>query len=92
MFGADTPLVIDALQIAGLAAIGAAAVMLVVMKRSGKTPRRGSQSPRGDADLESRVQVLERIATDPTIELANEIEALRTGSSESPAPKREEHA
>ncbi|GMN02924.1 hypothetical protein [Erythrobacter sp. MTPC3] len=79
MFGADTPLVMDALQIAALAAaLGGGAIYLLV--------RRGRQAATDDtvssrpADLEERVQVLERIATDQSLVLADEIEALRTSA------------
>ncbi|BDI61729.1 hypothetical protein [Qipengyuania nanhaisediminis] len=77
MFGADTPLVFEALQLAGLAAaIGACAVWCVARHRKGQ----GNASGRAgleEANLESRVRVLERIATDRSIDLADEIESLR---------------
>lgn len=74
MFGADTPLVMDALMIAGMAAAAGAAGILFVLRR--RKPTLGEQ--RGPGELEQRVRVLERIATDRSIDLADEIEALRS--------------
>jgi hypothetical protein len=90
MFGADTPLMMDALQIAALAAaVGAGAVVLTMRrkKRSASAdvePRSDRQQP-DPSTLEQRVRVLERIATDRatdrpaerSAELAEEIESLR---------------
>ena len=77
MFGADTPLVMDALQMAAVAAVaGAGAIFLLMRQRKSAEQAPGDQ-PRARTDLESRVEVLERIATDRSIDLAEEIEALR---------------
>lgn len=75
MFGADTPLVIDALQMVGLAAIAGGTAVWFLVRR-----RKSTQSPVGQDsdDIEQRVRVLERIATDHSTDLADEIEALRT--------------
>lgn len=90
MFGADTPLVMDALQLAALAAVaGGGAIWLLLRRRKGATE---AQVParREAGDLEDRVRVLERIATDSnTASLADEIEALRDSA---PQPKMEGHA
>jgi len=78
MWGADTPLVIDALQIAAIAAaVGAGAVFVIfrLRRKSSYGPTPPTQSKR--TDLEERVQVLERIATDRSHDLADEIEQLR---------------
>lgn len=79
MFGADTPLVMDALQMAAVAAIvGGGAVFAFLRLRRKPTPK----SELGEkSDLEERVQVLERIATDRSQDLADEIEQLRDDAS-----------
>lgn len=78
MFGADTSLVMDALQIAALAAVAGSGAIYLLMRRRNPAapgPKQGESIKTG---LEERVQVLERIATDRSIDLADEIEALRT--------------
>ncbi|WP_299193773.1 hypothetical protein [uncultured Erythrobacter sp.] len=85
MFGADTPLVWDAIQIAGIAALaGASAIWLLTRRRDRAESSTGETSDAGDPkfDLESRVRVLERIATDRSVDLAGEIEALREGEAQ----------
>lgn len=81
MFGPDTHLVIDALQIGAIAvAVGAAGCWLALRKRQHKsvTDQNAASSDKGQAGtLEDRVRVLERIATDRSIDLADEIEGLR---------------
>ncbi|QFT78574.1 hypothetical protein [Erythrobacter sp. THAF29] len=78
MFGADTPLVIDALQMAAVAVVaGGAGVYLLMRRRRTSTDAASTDAPRRSMDLEERVQVLERIATDRSIDLAEEIEVLR---------------
>lgn len=90
MFGADTPLVMDALQIAALAAAaGGGAIWLLLRRRKGAAQTEVAIEPE-TGDLESRVRVLERIATDGnSTELADEIEALRDPS---PKPQLEGQA
>ncbi len=76
MFGADTALVMDALQIAGVAAvvgIGGFALFLKLRKNADTTTDKTSAKD----NLEDRVRVLERIATDRTQDLKDEIEQLR---------------
>ncbi|MEL7444295.1 MAG: hypothetical protein AAGK02_00595 [Pseudomonadota bacterium] len=75
MFGADTPLVIDALQVATLAALGGAAAFGFYLKSRKSGEQRSKPTDR--QDLEDRVRVLERIATDRSLDLADEIEELR---------------
>ncbi len=82
MFGADTPLVMDALQMVAVAALAVGAGVYFFMRR----PKSGPAVENKSGDLEGRVRVLERIATDQSIGLADEIEALRDNS------KREEKA
>ena len=78
MFGADTPLVMDALQMAGLALVAGGAGMFFILRRR-KADQRDTGSGEANPDqLEERVRVLERIATDQSIGLADEIEALRS--------------
>ena len=77
MWGADTALVIDGLQIAAIAtAVGASAVLLIWRWRKAE-PKHDDKTPKTATDLEGRVQVLERIATNRSHELAEEIEQLR---------------
>lgn len=91
MFEADTPLVFDALQMATLAAFGGAGIVFLIQKRARNT---GTSQPRltyGKGDLETRIRVLERIATDRSIELAAEIEGLQTERVRgTPDPYREQ--
>lgn len=81
MFGADTPLMMDALQIMGITAAVSVGAAVIFMRRSKRAGSRGSdtlESARPEpTNLEERVRVLERIATDRPAELAEEIEALR---------------
>ncbi|MXO90943.1 hypothetical protein [Pontixanthobacter aquaemixtae] len=73
MFGADTSLVFDALQMVGLAGVAGGAAVWFAMRR-----RKRVQPSTGSSSIEQRVRVLERIATDRSTDLADEIEALRT--------------
>ena len=76
MFGPDTALMFDALQIAGLAiTAGAVGAWLLLRRKSSSNARAITNSRSGS--LEDRVRVLERIATDRPSELAAQIEALR---------------
>ena len=80
MFGADTHLVFDALQMAGvLAALTGGGVYLLMRRRKTASNRKAIDQA-ANMDLEERVRVLERIATDRSADLANEIEALRDGA------------
>jgi len=84
MFGADTNLILGALQMAGIAAaITGGAVYLVMRRRkvsdAGKIEKENVEAEK--SDLEERVRVLERIATDRSVDLADEIEALRKPSN-----------
>ncbi|RGP39774.1 hypothetical protein BPTFM16_00048 [Altererythrobacter insulae] len=75
MFGADTPLVIDALQMIALATVATGSAVWFFMRR-----RKATDTPpqtRKAGNLEDRVRVLERIATDRSTDLADEIESLR---------------
>ncbi|MCK0127727.1 hypothetical protein [Erythrobacter sp. F6033] len=82
MFGPDTPLVMDALQIAALAtAVGASAVWLLLRQTKRATGQPEATEPK-DMELSKRVEVLERIATDQSIGLAEEIEALRDNNGQ----------
>jgi hypothetical protein len=83
MFGPDTQLMVDAFQIGALAlAAGAGAAWLFMRRRSRKPCSFNnavgtSRTQASDPDsLEQRVRVLERIATDPSHDLAREIDAL----------------
>jgi hypothetical protein len=76
MFGADTSLVIDALQMVGLAVVATGGAVWFFLSRRNSTDQPVAEGKAGD--LEDRVRVLERIATDRSIDLADEIESLRT--------------
>ena len=76
MFGADTSLVIDALQMVGIAAVATSGAVWLFLSRRKSTNQPVTESKAGD--LEDRVRVLERIATDRSTDLADEIEDLRT--------------
>lgn len=75
MFGADTPLVFDAIQMVAVAAVvtGGGVYLLMRSKRKKSAP---TNSAPAEDDLEQRVRVLERIATDPATRLATEFEEL----------------
>ena len=77
MFGPDTLLIIDAMQMSAIVAgvTGAAVYLAMRWRRTSKNRRVIDQA--ADMNLEERVRVLERIATDRSIDLAEEIEALR---------------
>ncbi|MDJ0642979.1 MAG: hypothetical protein QNJ15_09185 [Erythrobacter sp.] len=76
MWGADTPLVVDALQIAAVAALLAGGTVFAAFRlRRNKTRNATPSNAKGS--LEERVQVLERIATDRSQDLADEIDQLR---------------
>jgi len=78
MFGADTPLMMDAFQMAALApATGAGVGFLMVRRRRKDATSPPARQQRDRTPLEERVRVLERIATDRSHDLAEEIEALR---------------
>lgn len=75
MFGADTPLVMDALQMAAFASVAVGAAVWFFLTR--RKPQSGQGAAPSKHDLEDRVRVLERIATDRSQDLADEIEQLR---------------
>lgn len=77
MFGADTPLVMDALQIAAAVAVAAGGAVYLLMHQKRRAAPTPTTPIEDHGDLEERVRVLERIATDRSIDLADEIEALR---------------
>ena len=76
MFGADTSLVMDALQMVGLAVVATGGAVWFFLSRRNSTNQPVADGKAGE--LEERVRVLERIATDRSIDLADEIEDLRT--------------
>jgi hypothetical protein len=86
MFGPDTSLVVDAIQI-GLVALGAGVGGTLLFRRfvgagarkSAPTPSPATREAPATGSLEDRVRVLERIATDRPGDLAEQIEALRDG-------------
>ena len=75
MFGADTHLVFDAIQMVAVAAAFTGGAVYLIMRRKPKAEV--PEAPAADKDdLESRVRVLERIATDPATRLAEQFEEL----------------
>ncbi|MEL7454849.1 MAG: hypothetical protein AAFY42_03965 [Pseudomonadota bacterium] len=77
MFGADTALVFDALQMVAVTAVVTGGAVFAAMRVRRKSHNRRAIDQVANSDLEERVRVLERIATDRSIDLAEEIEALR---------------
>lgn len=77
MFGPDTQLIFGAMQMAAVVAAvtGGGVYMLMRARKTGKNRKAVDRA--ASSDLEERVRVLERIATDRSIDLADEIEALR---------------
>ena len=90
MFGADTALVFDAMQMAAVTAGITGAAVFVFMRRRRKLSASGTVTPDAKSSLEERIEVLERIATDQSIGLADEIEALRETSSQGVKPEDNE--
>ncbi len=76
MFGDDTSLAMDALQMVGLAVVATGGAVWFFLSRRNSTNQPVADGKAGE--LEDRVRVLERIATDRSIDLADEIEGLRT--------------
>lgn len=74
--GADAQLVQDAIIIAALAAGAGSGIVLLWRRLRGSLSNETRKSGTKGA-LERRVEVLERIATDRSIGLAEEIESLR---------------
>ena len=75
MFGADTHLVFDAIQMVAVAAAFTGGAVYLIMRRKPKAEVPEAPTAHKD-DLESRVRVLERIATDPATRLAEQFEEL----------------
>jgi hypothetical protein len=82
MFGADTALVFDALQIGAVVAAAAAGAVYLALRKPWQSKALSEPAKeRPETDLEERVRVLERITTDRSHDLAEEIEALRDGET-----------
>lgn len=77
MFGPDTQLVFDAMQMAGVVAAITGGVVYLLMRKRKTQRNRDAIDDAKNSDLEERVRVLERIATDRSVDLADEIESLR---------------
>lgn len=77
MFGPDTQLMFDAMQMVAITAgvVGAGVYFVMRRRKKSAAPDPGVRTPK--TGLEQRVEVLERIATDRSADLADEIEALR---------------
>lgn len=78
MFGPDTQLIFGAMQMAAVVAgvTGGTVYLAMRLKRNKKSEPEHTQPEASKADLEERVRVLERIATDPATRLAEDFEAL----------------
>lgn len=79
MWGADTPLVMDALQMVAIASVVGGGAVFALLRLRSKTKARPDRPAK--SKLEQRVEVLERIATDRSHDLAEEIEQLRDGGT-----------
>ena len=80
LFGADWPLVKDAFVITGLALTAGVGGTWLLLRRKGKSTTGAAAEDAANktpGNLEDRVRVLERIATDRPADLAEEIESLR---------------
>ncbi|MEL7188759.1 MAG: hypothetical protein AAGK17_04330 [Pseudomonadota bacterium] len=77
MFGPDTALMFDAIQMVTIAAGVTGGAVYLFMRKRKTSANRTVVDQANELDLESRVRVLERIATDRSADLADEIEALR---------------
>lgn len=77
MFGPDTALMFDAIQISAVVAAVTGGAVYFAMRWSRTSKNRRAVDQAANSNLEERVRVLERIATDRSIDLAKEIEALR---------------
>ena len=77
MFGPDTALMFDAIQISAAVAAVTGGAVYMVMRWTRTSKNRRAVDRVANSDLEKRVCVLERIATDRSTDLAEEIEALR---------------
>jgi len=88
MFGADTNLVFDAIQMVAVAAAFTGGAVYLIMRRKRAGAPASETQPRGNetGDLEERVRVLERIATDPATRLAEEFEQLSKGERQTKEP------
>ena len=85
MFGPDTNLIFGAIQMAAVTAAftGGAVYLLMRRKRKGASSDSAKiEAPTAQSDLEERVRVLERIATDPATRLAEEFEQLEKAESQ----------
>ena len=93
MFGPDTELIFGAIQMSAvIAAITGGAVYLAVRKPWKRSVDNTPKNETPKTNLEERVEVLERIATDRSIDLADEIEALRDDAPASPPKPKKESA
>lgn len=83
MFGPDTALVFDAIQMVALAAAFTGTAVFVIMRRkqAGAAAKPSDATAHAKDDLENRVRVLERSATDPATRLADEFERLERGEN-----------
>jgi nicotinic acid mononucleotide adenylyltransferase len=82
MFGADTALILDALQMGAVVAAAAAGAVYLALRKPWQSKSLSEPAKeRPKTDLEERVRVLERITTDRSHDLAEEIEALRDGET-----------
>ncbi len=77
MFGPDTQLIFGAMQMAAVVAGVTGGGVYLFMRGRKTSKNREAVDRAANSDLEERVRVLERIATDRSIDLADEIEALR---------------
>lgn len=77
MFGPDTALMFEAIQMSAVVAAVTGGAVYFALRWTRTSKNRRAVDDAANSDLEERVRVLERIATDRTVDLAEEIEALR---------------
>ncbi len=92
MFGPDTSLVMEAIQIAALVALVSVGIVFFRMRRIHGVKPKSSHANERNSTLESRVRVLQRIATDRSADLADAIESLRTPPATNPPAHLQETA
>ena len=73
---------------AGILAAATGAMVYLTLRRRRRAGPATAAPHENASDLEQRVRVLERIATDRSIDLADEIEALRAPDTSNPEANR----
>ena len=90
MFGPDTHLIFGAMQMSAVVAGVTGGTVYLLMRWRRTSKNRKAIDSAANSDLEERVRVLEQIATDRSIDLAEEIEALRIPKGPAKTPELKE--